>query len=858
MRRRIVTGMLAVVVACTDGTGPVPRPSPILVSNPHVSAVTPVSSRVSASLHADGATVPDTTVYVGLEPGTAPTGTVATVRVAASGAFATTVVQDGGFDPVPVTAEVGDTVTVVVRDAAGAQVFEGLATVPPIRRLVVVRTDPPPGKRDQPLNSSLVVVFSEPVASSSLTESSVQLSRGTTPVAGTISVLQGSGTTVAFTPTEPLAPNTDYVLLVTTAVTDLDGEPLDKPVTVPFTTGVGSVGAPASISVLPNAIQMTGGTYQLTGTVRDGAGNVLVGQPVTWASSDSTGLAVSATGLVTALASGSYQVTATSNGLTATAQVVVAPGLPASVTISPAPATVGAQGDTIILKATVHDARGRLITYPSMTWTSSAPNIATVTQSPGDAGPASATVTGVNLGEVTITAKSGTASGTASITVTTAPPTGSVTVTPSSASLLARMTTRLSVTVRDVNGRVLPGRTVAWSTDAAGVATVNATGLVTAVDSGSASVIATSGGVSDTALISVLALHMGSVTAGLFYTCGLATNGAAYCWGQNVSGQLGDGTDLSKPLPTAVTGGLTFAALSVGASHTCGLTPGGAAYCWGNTGDSTISSAAPVAVTGGLTFSSLVTGYYHTCGLTVGGAAYCWGTNYSGQLGDGSFAQSAVPILVAGGHTFSTLSARGQHTCGLEGGAAYCWGENGSGQLGDGTTVLRGVPVAVIGGFSFTAIAAGEEHTCAIRTTGAAYCWGANSYGQLGNGTTRQPPDTLNPGPPTPPGPVLGGHTFVALSGGAIHTCGVTATGTAYCWGSNASGQLGDATTIDRLVPAAVSGGFTLSAISAGGFHTCGFATSGVAFCWGENGSGQLGDGSKTSSIVPVRVAGQP
>ncbi len=852
-RQAAVIGLLAVLARCgsESPTDVVIPPSGMLVSNPLVSPAAPAASRLTTSVRAAGVVGEDTMVYVTLEPGTAPTGVTATVRGLASGATATTPVQDGGFDPVPVTARAGDSVEVVVRDASGAQVFREAQLVPINRRLVVVRTDPPPGKRDQPLNGSLMIVFSEPVASASLTASSVQLSRGTTAVPGTVSLLQGSGTTVAFTPASPLAPNTNYVLLVTTAVTDLDSAPLESPITVAFTTGVSSTGPPASISVSPEAIQMTGGTYQFVATVRDAARNVLVGQPVTWSSSDPNGLAVSATGLVTAVATGSYDVTATSGGLTAAARVVVAGGLPASVTISPAPATVGAEGDTITLAATVRDARGRVITYPGMTWTSSAPSVASVAHGSGDFDPAAATVTGVSLGTATIRATSGPASGTVLVTVTTPTPVGSVTVTPASATMLVRLTKRLSVTVRDANGKVLPGRPVAWTTNAASVAAVDATGLVTGVDSGSALVIATSGDVSDTTLIAVVAFHLGSVVAGGGHTCGLLTDGAAYCWGDNSSGQLGDGTRVSRSLPAGVAGGLAFATLSASSDHSCGLTTGGAAYCWGDNGEgqlgdgTTASSAVPVAVAGALTFSAVVAGDYYTCGLTAGGAAYCWGTNWTGQLGDGSTTSRSVPVAVTGGLTFTALAAGTYHTCGIaRGGVPYCWGYNLRGELGDGTRTARAAPVAVTGGLTLSAIGAGDFQTCGVTPGGTAYCWGV----VFSDSTSLTSP---------PPEVVPGGLSFVALVVGNGHTCGITTPGAAYCWGFNYAGQLGDGSTTDTSAPVAVAGGLTLSALSARGANTCGFA-SGVAYCWGENGSGQLGDGSTVNRSVPVRVAGQP
>jgi alpha-tubulin suppressor-like RCC1 family protein len=96
------------------------------------------------------------------------------------------------------------------------------------------------------------------------------------------------------------------------------------------------------------------------------------------------------------------------------------------------------------------------------------------------------------------------------------------------------------------------------------------------------------------------------------------------------------------------------------------------------------------------------------------------------------------------------------------------------------------------------------------------------------------------------------------VGAGGNHTCGRTTGGVTYCWGGNASGQLGDGSTTNRPAPVAVSGGLALTGGSEGANHTCAHLTSGAAYCWGGNTTGQLGNGSTTPSSVPTKVAGQP
>src|SRR5205823_5331308 len=124
-------------------------------------------------------------------------------------------------------------------------------------------------------------------------------------------------------------------------------------------------------------------------------------------------------------------------------------------------------------------------------------------------------------------------------------------------------------------------------------------------------------------------LTFASISAGYEATCGVTTGGAAYCWGANNYGQLGNaGHNFWEATPVAVSGGLTFAAVSAGYDVTCGVTTGGAAYCWGDNysgqlGNGTrTSSTTPVAVLGGLTFASVTTDPGHSCGVTTSNAAY--------------------------------------------------------------------------------------------------------------------------------------------------------------------------------------------------------------------------------------------
>ncbi len=354
----------------------------------------------------------------------------------------------------------------------------------------------------------------------------------------------------------------------------------------------------------------------------------------------------------------------------------------------------------------------------------------------------------------------------------------------------------------------------------------------------------------------------GVVASGYSHTCALAVGGAAYCWGYNGYGQLGSGSLASSTLPVAVAGGHVFTALATGANHSCGLKADGSAWCWGygaagSLGNGTTSSyqTTPVPVSGGHVFEELVTGAYQVCGRTAAGVAHCWGYNYYGQVGTGSLPYYyVVPQPVSGGHAFQSLGAGEYTTCGVTtGGAALCWGYGGSGQMGNGGLAsFNPTPLSVSGGHVFASIDVGGYHVCALQESGDTWCWGYNYVGSVGNGTVT----TTSPYAITIPAQVVGGLQFASLTAGEYHSCGLDATGAAFCWGHNYYGQLGNGTGVNATQPVAVAGGNSFAAVDAGLYHTCGITTLGAAKCWGYNGSGQLGTGNYILSPLPAGVAG--
>lgn len=343
--------------------------------------------------------------------------------------------------------------------------------------------------------------------------------------------------------------------------------------------------------------------------------------------------------------------------------------------------------------------------------------------------------------------------------------------------------------------------------------------------------------------------------------CQLTTSGAAYCWGDNRRGQIGDGTTVSRTMPTAVVGGITFASLARGsADHMCGLTAAGAAYCWGSNsfgelGDGTTTDrSTPVAVAGGNSFTSLAVSLRSTCGVTAAGGVLCWGSMDQSVLGDGSYGtiNKAPAAVNTGGVAFASVSMGTNVTCGITtSGTIYCWGSF----TGDGTTggsfpasafSTRPFPAAINDGRTYTSVSVGTQYACAVTTTNEVYCWGRQASGQLGDGST-----TVQRTSPTR---VASSQSFASVSVGLTHACALTVAGSSWCWGYNGDQSAGDSTTANRSVPTATLGGLTFSRIAALGSGTCARTSAGALYCWGAGGLGQNGDSTTSPRGTPAAV----
>lgn len=409
-----------------------------------------------------------------------------------------------------------------------------------------------------------------------------------------------------------------------------------------------------------------------------------------------------------------------------------------------------------------------------------------------------------------------------------------------------------------------------------------------------------------------LAPAAGAVAGGLYHTCALTTAGAVWCWGGNSSGQVGDGTTYLASFPKQILAAGSATAVDAGDEYTCAVLTSTAASCWGNNGygqigDGTlVNRLVPTTVSSLSGATAVGDGFVHTCSLLADHTLRCWG-GFGDLLGNGASAGSPVPVGVQGIGALGVneigtaplfegarevcvrasdaalnrsadadacavmpvdLSAPALTTPGLSP-AALAAGytiattsitdavdvADASVQVDGGSWVGMAPDDGAWGGMSEgatarllgSAIAAGsgDAYTCALLADGTVWCWGSNASGQLGDGTTT---------PSRVPVRVNGISTAVALTVGPSHACALLEDGTAACWGGNGSGQLGDTTYTNRLTPVAVVGLSGATALGAGRYQTCAVASGGTLWCWGSNGFGQLGDGTNTGRTTPVAV----
>jgi len=300
-----------------------------------------------------------------------------------------------------------------------------------------------------------------------------------------------------------------------------------------------------------------------------------------------------------------------------------------------------------------------------------------------------------------------------------------------------------------------------------------------------------------------------AVAVGRSHSCAALTAGGIKCWGSDIFGQLGDGgsaTDRSTPVSVAnLPAGTAPLAISAGEYHTCALMATGGVYCWGDDNSGQLGNGTPLTaqtratvVSGlGAGVKAIGAGLWHTCAVLNSGKVQCWGEDNYGQLGNDNLLTdqaTPVPVLVLASGVVEVKAGSG-HTCARKSDkSVWCWGRNDDGQLGDGTVTNKTSPVQISAlGTSTTSLAVGGYHTCATQENGGAVCWGRNSSGQLGDGsaTAQRYPKPMAGIPMVP----------TSVSAGAEGSCVLLGNTSAVCTGYNRFGQLGTGNKFNQYSP---------------------------------------------------------
>jgi alpha-tubulin suppressor-like RCC1 family protein len=347
-----------------------------------------------------------------------------------------------------------------------------------------------------------------------------------------------------------------------------------------------------------------------------------------------------------------------------------------------------------------------------------------------------------------------------------------------------------------------------------------------------------------------------SVSVGYYHSCAVMSDKTVKCWGRNLNGELGDGTQTSRDFPVDVIGVTGARSVVAGWSYSCALLENGTVMCWGSsiytgTGDST-SIAQPQMVSGLTGVAQISGSLWQACALKNTGEVFCWGirSDIEGPIPN-SYSIAATPYQVADLNNAHSISVGSNHACAVvETAEVKCWGQRYSGSLGDGLIDGSRIssPVTVVGVSSARYIAVGESsNACVVLTNGSVKCWG-----RIGRIT--QNDFSINALTPV----TIAGFTNaekVDLNGN--EACIIQTAGTLKCLGDPTGTGTGPPAGV--WVPSTQVDGITdATELSMGSFSSCvRLSATGYVKCWGSNSTGQIAQGRlKRDFYSPVFLKG--
>jgi alpha-tubulin suppressor-like RCC1 family protein len=617
--RRLMIALLASfgAMSCADSTAPAAIvPSDALRDGLFASGVSQVAEppdpdepgRASASQIAP-------VTYISLVPGTVDDGTTATISNARNDASVVAAIVDGGFDPTPLAASPGDTLTVVVTRVAGFRISAELV-VPIETEPHIVRTNPPRGQSDVPVNTNVTIVFSEPVLAATVTSASIVLKDGATVIDALVGVQAAAAYAVDVVPLAPLDPLRTYTVVIQPTVTNLNGTPLSFTTSIQFTTSQNAAASLVFASIYADE--------HVCGLTPDG-------KAYCWGLNDR----------------GQVGNGTTSNQLF---PVPVAGNLTFSSLAIWARRTCGVttNGAAYCWGGSDYLPSGERLP-DRLVPTRVAPNLAFSRLSIGS----------VTCG-VTLTGDAYCWSGPARFGTLGDPAAscpGDWCADP--VKVVGKHTfASLDVASYTACGQTTAGAVYCWGGNMVGELGTASTDpdTCTSYRTGADSVAPCS----RTPVQVSTGVALTEIRSGVPFVCGLDPDRYAYCWGANNQGQFGNGESTgftAYPTPTAIAPGFQFRALDVAYQRACGIDMANVAYCWGynwggeggrpgGSNGGTYRLLTPTPLETSLEFAEISVARTLSCALTLDGQAYCWGRNNFGGFGNGSTINSWIPVAV--------------------------------------------------------------------------------------------------------------------------------------------------------------------------------------------------------------------